>query len=451
MHARWKNTKSFRSLITTRAVVTRGARAMLAVTARTARPMGAHQWRRALVVLVALEALAIPLAPVGALVNVGFPLPSSVNISQFQVATLDSVDFWAHGYGTVDVRGLAEVNVAAQRSRVTKSKGIREIPISFKVENVNRSKVPCASDNQSYTVRAYLVARTSALMRPERSVTVYMHGGVVAGQAVWRFDRRILPHLDYAYEMARQGHASIVLDRLGWGASFDRLDHPHGALICMGAHADILHQIIEQLRGGTYSSDDTTYKFDRIGVAAHSGGVAVIQVEAYSFGGIDAFVNVDGGFDAGFTPRAGEEAIKFGAVCARGGENKFDETPFGGWSYIFKGVERELLFYDADERVLSAVEQAHERDSCGEAGSVPQVVALNRRFLSEITVPTLLVFAEKSAVLPPNAGEDQLALYTGSSDRSLVTVPHAGHSLMLERAAPEFRRVMSEWFHDRGF
>lgn len=119
MHARWKNTKSFRSLITTRALVTRGARAMLAVTARTARPMGAHQWRRALVVLVALEALAIPLAPVGALVNVGFPLPSSVNISQFQVATLDSVDFWAHGYGTVDVRGLAEVNVAAQRSRVT--------------------------------------------------------------------------------------------------------------------------------------------------------------------------------------------------------------------------------------------------------------------------------------------------------------------------------------------
>lgn len=51
--------------------------------------------------------------------------------------------------------------------------GVAEIPISFQVHNVNGSKVSCASDGKTYTVRGHLV--TPAGASATKAVTLYLH------------------------------------------------------------------------------------------------------------------------------------------------------------------------------------------------------------------------------------------------------------------------------------
>src|SRR4051794_29602761 len=86
-------------------------------------------------------------------------------------------------------------------------------PVAFKVANVNRSDVPCSSDGASYVVHGSLVAPAGAL---PRSVTLYLHG-LSYGAFFFRFDA--VPGYDTAVELARSGHASVVVDRLGYRSS----------------------------------------------------------------------------------------------------------------------------------------------------------------------------------------------------------------------------------------
>ena len=66
------------------------------------------------------------------------------------------------------------------------------------------------------------------------------------GESFWSF--AAAPRYDYAAALARAGHASVVIDRLGYGAS----GHPDGNQTCLGAQADIAHQIVGKLRSGDY-------------------------------------------------------------------------------------------------------------------------------------------------------------------------------------------------------
>jgi pimeloyl-ACP methyl ester carboxylesterase len=85
------------------------------------------------------------------------------------------------------------------------------------------------------------------------------------------------------------------------------------------------------------------------------------------------------------------------------------------------------------------------------AARSPAVIAVNRLRLRTITVPVLLIFGGESAVVTDGAGEGELALYEGSPDKTLTTIPGAGHMLLLERTAPTFRAELSGWLRSRGF
>jgi hypothetical protein len=132
----------------------------------------------------------------------------------------------------------------SQPPKPARPSGVVDLPVSFKVENVNRSKVPCLSYGREYTVRGHLVAPGSTLTSAApRAVTIYLHGTTV-GEPTWRF--KAVAGYDYAYEQARAGHASVTIDQLGYGAS----DIPNGNQICTGSQADIVHQIVGKLRSG---------------------------------------------------------------------------------------------------------------------------------------------------------------------------------------------------------
>ncbi|MBV9213424.1 MAG: alpha/beta hydrolase [Actinobacteria bacterium] len=328
--------------------------------------------------------------------------------------------------------------------------GIVDVPVTFTVRNVNRSRVPCASDGFTYSVRGHLTVSRGAIARGalggSGGVTLYLHGSLV-GESVWRSS---VPGYSWVRHMAAAGHASVTIDQLGFGKS----GLPDGIEVCVGSWADAAHQVVSKLRSGDYrlATGRRAPHFARVVLASYCLGGLIAQVEAYSFRDIDGFVMFSSAFDQGFSPAAAADLFVNpsgpAATCSRGGEPKRPGGP-QHYAYAFKGTEAERWFYNAERPVIAEVVRRHEREPCGEGPSLPQAVAADRLYLREITVPVLLVFGSEDAIFPPPAGERQKALFSGSRDVTYVQVANAGHALQLARTAPVTRAAVSRWISAR--
>jgi pimeloyl-ACP methyl ester carboxylesterase len=334
------------------------------------------------------------------------------------------------------------------RHRWQPASTVVELPVSFNVQNINRSRVPCLSDGRLYTIKGHLVAPRSALRSAApRAVTLYLHGTTV-GESTWRF--KAVAGYDYAHALARAGHASVTIDQLGYGAS----DIPNGLQICTGSQADIAHQIVGKLRSGDYRvASGRPPTFQRVALAGHSFGGFVAPIEAYSFKDIDALVIADSAADQiGSLANTTEVFARPDgvlAVCLRLGDPKRPDAP-GGYAYTYKPNTR-LLFSNAAPTVIDAFGGLRERDPCGPWGSAQLTQLADRLYLGSITVPVLLVFGRQDAIFPPPEGEQQSALFTGSHDVTLTYIENAGHMVMLQRTARAFRTTVSNWLQTRGF
>lgn len=323
---------------------------------------------------------------------------------------------------------------------------IVDVPVTFSVVNSNRSGVPCLSDGEDYVVQGRLVAPVAALAESPAAVTLYLHSPVLASHVMWRFDA--VPGYDHAREMAELGHASVTIDRLGYGDS----DIPPGAQTCIGSAADVAHQVVQKLRSGDYVSPETpAVSFGRVALAGLSGGGATAEVVAYSFSGIDALINIGWG-ESGHAPGFAAAAATDIYPCAAGGEPKHEGSA-SGYVQLFtqEAAFNEWIIANAEPDVANAGFQARERDPCGDLGSVGQVIAISSLRVSEIEVPVLLVFGELDAVYAGSAPADHRARFTGSDDVTLLRPAGAGHVVTLSRTAPEFRSALSDWLSARGF
>jgi len=280
--------------------------------------------------------------------------------------------------------------------------------------------------------------------RRRRAVTLYLHG-FSFGEFFWRF--AAVPRYDYATAMARRGHVSVVIDRLGYGRS----GHPSGTRTCLGAQADVAHQIIGKLRSGDYSLGSGHFPpFDEVALGGHSAGALIATVEALSFNDADALVSMS------YTPQVTLAA--FGqfyasqAVCDAGGE---PAVPGGvpGYAWFGQAPEEFLArtFHSASPAVTDAVTRLRTRDPCGDSRSIVDGLVLDLKSLSRVKVPVLVVCGTEDMTTPAFACPFLKQRYVGSRDVSLSFVPGAGHALPLERTAPLFRQRVSRWLTRHGF
>ena len=314
------------------------------------------------------------------------------------------------------------------------------VPVSFTVSNVNRSGVPCLTDGRKYTVTGRLV--TPAGLLPN-AVTLYLHG-LGFGRFFW--DLGSVPGYDFSSTLAGAGHASVIIDRLGYGSSA----HPVGYLSCIGGQADIAHQIITQLRTGGYQANGAPGpSFARVGLVGHSAGGLIAQVEAYSFGDIDA-LGIMSWADGGSSERAIVEFAKTGLSCATGG----DAHPAGASGYAFFGKTGAdfvgVMFHNADSAVVAATVAQRDPDPCGDTGAVAQSLVLDMVRVPAISVPVLLAYGDSDALFPPPAGVQQRKLYTGTRDVTLITLVNTGHAVTLERSAPVLAADTASWLQGHG-
>jgi pimeloyl-ACP methyl ester carboxylesterase len=320
-------------------------------------------------------------------------------------------------------------------------------PVVFNVRNTNGSMLPCASDGAAYEVKGDLIGPRSALPQsaaPRAGATLYLHG---FGYGEWLWHLTAVPRYDYALAQARAGHVSIVIDRLGYGAS----GHPNGNQTCLGAAADVAHQVVSRLRSGEYTAAGKPGpSFKRIALVGHSIGGEIANIEAASFGDVDALAIVSHSFTN--LPLAQVEWGASRQVCDRGGEAASAGGP-GGYAFFGQaGAEFQATqLKDAVPAVRDAAARLQARDPCGDSGSVIPAILLQRSTLPKIAAPVLVVCGTRDLLYAGFGCAFQRDRYRRARERSLALVPGAGHAITLGRGAPVFRAKLGRWLGRHGF
>lgn len=340
---------------------------------------------------------------------------------------------------SIFMAGLWAVGTADAATKVVKR------PVAFEVANVNRSLVRCPSDGAVHQVKGLLVSPAAAAPGAggSDSATLYLHG-LSIDRSFWSLGT--VPRYDYAAALARAGHTSVVIDRLGYGES----DRPGGNQTCLGADADVAHQIIGKLRTGDYATaGGDAPRFEKVALAGHGVGALIAHLEAFSFGDIDGLVAMS--YTPQVRPRAFELFYASRIVCDAGGEPAREGGP-GLYGYFGQTAAEfdELFFHSAEPAARDAAAALRARDPCGAGGSIIDALVQDLKSLPRVGVPVLVVCGEEDSMTPSFACPHLKRRYTGSPDVSLRIVRNAGHALPLERAAPGFRRRVSTWLKGRG-
>lgn len=322
---------------------------------------------------------------------------------------------------------------------------VRTVPVSFTVVNDNTSDVPCSADGGTYTISGSLVLPAGAI---PSGVTLYVHG---LGFARYFWDFTAVPGYDYAGTEATDGHASVLIDRLGYGQS----SIPSGNASCVGSQATILHEIVGDLRSGSYSAPELARPpaFRRIGLVGHSAGGQLVEVEADSYHDVNALGVVEWSDDLSYSLGAysafGADAVQ----CVGGGSPQVGSSSTGYAAFGETTAEYDsLMFADVAPAVENAANQLRTLDPCGQIESVLTGVAVDLANIGSINVPIAFVHAGDDGIFTDQLpwAQIQEALYRSSPKVTDVSLPGEGHAVTLERSAPKLESAMNAWLTANG-
>ncbi|WP_140404169.1 MULTISPECIES: alpha/beta hydrolase [unclassified Nocardioides] len=305
--------------------------------------------------------------------------------------------------------------------------------VVFELENTNATSVLCVPDNQSYEVRGRLVGPRPAVLGhsgPIR-INVLVHD-LAAGSWFWSLPGH--PAYDYARQLARRGETSLVLDRLGYGAS----PLANGDATCLGAQADMLHQVVQHVRSGRYTfaepDGDTTPAAAHVVTHGHSVGAAIAQIEAATFDDVDGLVLMSW-TDRGATSLATRTAARQSAACLSGPD--YAPLTRTGADY------RKLMFASAPSGVQRTAARLRVDDPCGDVSSLSPMLVASNLAATQVDAPVLLLYGAEDALNRPAAREQQAAAYP--TPVTTRTFAGAGSALPLERSADKVRAAVLRW------
>ena len=332
--------------------------------------------------------------------------------------------------------GVVIASLFTSPTSASAASNIVELPISFKVKNTNNTSVPCQSDGKDYIVKGVVVGPKSAIAAGD-AATLYLHA------VTWTsdyFNLDIEGH-NFAAEMAKKGHVSIAVDRLGYGNS----GKPDGEATCFGSAADVAGQMVDALKSGEYTvtgAKSASYK--KVFLSGSSVGGMIANTVAYTFHNVDGVWNQSfGDFSAG--PYAGYEAYNVNERCYKGGD------PNGRPHYAtFAGGSRDMFWFgDADQSVRDSVPPM-QQDPCGEMKSLPFAIGNDGFHLGEIDVPVLLTFGDADPVFPTGSAEQMQFRYFGSPEVTNVSLAGAAHYPILDSAFPDLVAAADAWLAKYG-
>jgi pimeloyl-ACP methyl ester carboxylesterase len=311
---------------------------------------------------------------------------------------------------------------------------VTSLPVAFQVKNTNTTNVPCMPDGATYTVRGHLTAPSKG---KRSGVTLYLHG-LGLGEWLWNFQP--VKSYNFVRGMARAGHVSVTIDRLGYGSS----DKPvSGKTVCIGSQADIAHQIVGQLKTGSYGATQTR-KFKKVAIAGHSAAGQISITEAYTYGDVKALAVV--GFSFSNLPRANNEFGFERIACDAGGDPVPGLTNYGFFGRTDAGF-RSTMFRSAPKAVQDAAVKLHYPDPCGDNYSLIPAIQRQPASAGKVKVPVLVVCGNKDVLYAPFGCEAQADRF--SKGRTLI-LRNTAHGVPLERSAKTFRKRLERFLNRSG-
>ena len=315
---------------------------------------------------------------------------------------------------------------------------VKSVPVAFTVKNTNTTGVPCTPDGATYTVRGHLTGPAAALTKKRSKrygVMLYLHGLGVA-EWLWNFP---LARYSHARAMARAGHVSVTVDRLGYGSS-DR--PPSGKSVCIGSQADIAHQIVGQLRSGGYGVPGLAFK--NVGLAGHSASGQIAITEAYTYRDVRALLVV--AFSYSNLPRGNDEFGFQRIACDAGGDpapGLSDYGFFGRTPVDMLGI----MFRSAPKAVRDRAVALRGPDPCGDNYSLIPAIQRQAANVGKVRVPVLVACGRNDVLYAPFGCEAQAERFRRG--RTLL-LRNTGHGLPLERSARTFRQRLSRFLGRYG-
>lgn len=365
-----------------------------------------------------------------------------------------SVSFQAPADGDYRLRilGAKGSRVAYLRSGAGE---IVDLPFKQKVKLLNRTFSVCQPTNagtpppdKAYTVSGHITGPRAALEAKDPAITIYYHG-LSYGEFFWRF--KDVPGYDTTTELAKAGHVSLTVDRLGYGDSSGL----SGNGVCYGIQADIAKQLSLGLRQGGYDIDlpgADPVQFGRVALVGHSAGAFIAEIAKYSFPNDFQALGMLGYGDATTSPTAVGAVGLANVACLAGGSQQDADGP-GGYAF-FGATEADFraahLNAPTDPAVADAVAAKRAKDPCGDLISIGPALLVNQLGASLVSGPVLLLSGAQDVLFPPPAVDFQKARMI-NADVTAQTLPDTGHALLLGNSAPKVREILSGFLKENGF
>lgn len=339
--------------------------------------------------------------------------------------------------GTAPRTATVPVTAAAAKVGTAKAGTVKRVanrPVAFEVSNTNETSALCLADNRPHVLRGRLVGPRSKVSGSagRLRVNVLVHD---AGTGAWFWNLRQTPAFDYATQLARRGETSLVLDRLG----YDRSPLANGNATCLGAHATMLHQVVQHLYSGNYrfvdraDEDDQPPHATHVVVHGHGTGATVAQLEAAEFDDVAGLVLMSAptATPTGQALRAVTDQL--GRCVGSDGYSAYGATP---------AEFRSLLFASAPAKVRRLATARRNPTPCGDVSSVLAAVGLATLTSGRVEAPVLVLSGGRDARVR-RLGQAGAEKMFGSSGRvSARTFGKAGSALPLEAGASGVRETV---------
>ena len=318
-----------------------------------------------------------------------------------------------------------------------------DLPVDFEVRNIDRTADQCVTDGLAYPVHGFLTAPAAVLNQPSPAVTLYLHGTNTA-QWIWRLD---VPGRNYARELAARGHASVTVDRIGFGST----PLADGFDTCTGANADVAHQIVDQLRAGTYHlRGRTPPRFGPVFLGGHSSGALLAELESAAFGDVDGIIAA-GWAGIGITSETSRRYLPALDSCLRQQHDRATGHPANGYTFFdpdLADFEHGALGPSAPPAVRAAIAAHYTSTPCGVLLSEPAAIMADLTGLGGIQVPVHFVFGGRDVLrqgISPYPG-----LFVNSPDVTVQTVASAGHLMLIDDGAEQVYDGVARWLDERA-
>jgi pimeloyl-ACP methyl ester carboxylesterase len=228
---------------------------------------------------------------------------------------------------------------------------------------------------------------------------------------------------------------------------YESSGHAPGLKTCVGGQADIAHQVIQQLRAGTYTGSIHP-KFTKVAIAGHSLGGAITEIEASSFHDVDAAAVLSYA-DIAPTPSVLLGSFSWGPKCLLGGSPS-DGVP--GYAYLTRNVAdyQKNFLKNTPATALPEATALRELNPCGDFMSILSAIPLDTLLVAKIDVPVLIMSGTKDLVFDPARVKLQSALFRGSPKVTTKIVTGATHGITVEPTRTVIISTMDAWLDENG-